>query len=73
MSFKAIREAMSEEALTLDNVLKCLPAAGVIELAAASNLSEVKTAWILEQMIYMNMVQLRRGKYTLTNAYKTEI
>lgn len=74
MNFKKIREAMTEEALSLEYALRSIEAAEIGDLARATKLSEIQAAWILEQMSCTEIVKCDcQGKYSLTALYKSNL
>jgi DNA-binding IclR family transcriptional regulator len=70
-NFKKIREAMTEQALSVEYVMRGYHRADVQEIADACQMKNDTVEFILEQMVCMGMVhKSASGGYALTIEYK---
>lgn len=71
MDYKKLREEMTEQALSIEFVMRSHAQIGLAELSEACNLDPVKTGFILEQMAVFRMVrEAGKGCFSLTTEYR---
>ncbi|ENL7643629.1 hypothetical protein AB5R77_004443 [Enterobacter hormaechei] len=71
MNAKEIRRNMTEEALSIESVMRGHPRISLAELSNACRISEATAAFIVEQMVCFGIAQRGAfGRYSLTNEYK---
>lgn len=74
MNAKEIRGNMTEEALSIESVMRGHPRISLAELSNACRISEATAEFIVEQMVCFGVAQRGAfGRYSLTNEYKKGI
>jgi len=71
MNVKKTRENMTEQALSVESVMRGHTRISLQALSEACSMSTVTTEFILEQMVYYGVAQRGAfGRYSLTQEYK---
>lgn len=71
MNAKEIRRNMTEEALSIEFVMRGNPRISLEEIREACRISQASTEFIIEQMVYFGVAQRGAfGRYSLTNEYR---
>ena len=74
MNAKELRRNMTEEALSVEFVMRGHPRISLAELSEACRLSQASTEFIIEQMVCFGVARRGAfGRYSLTSEYKKGI
>ncbi|MEB7926138.1 hypothetical protein NGJ69_20905 [Atlantibacter hermannii] len=70
MTFKTLREEMTEDAMAIEYALRSRDELTLNELTAVCNCAPERAEFTLEQMIHFGVATRKRaGRYSLTPAY----
>ena len=71
MNVKKTRENMTEQALSVESIMRGHPHISLQALSEACRMRTATTEFILEQMVFFGVVQRGAfGRYSLTQEYK---